>query len=59
MAEARPLDGSHLMSAAHILGLPLAASNFPGIQVRNLCRTSCVSKPITLSYGPLIPTSVW
>ncbi len=31
MAEARPVAGSQVTSAPHILGFPLAASNLPGI----------------------------
>ncbi len=54
-----PLVGSQVTSAAHILGLPFAASNLPGMPVRKRCSTSSFSTPITLSYGPLMPTSVW
>jgi len=49
MAEARPVSGSQVTSAAHILGFPFAASNLPGIAVKNLCSTSSVSTPMMLS----------
>ena len=49
MPWARPVAPSHEMRAAHILGLPLAGSNFPGIPVRKRLRTSSVSTPITES----------
>ena len=56
---ARPVPPSQPISVAHIFGLPFAASNLPGIPVKNRFSTSSVSTPITESYGPLIPTSVW
>ncbi len=49
MAEAWPVDASQVISAAHILGFPLAASNLPGMPVRNLCSTSSFSTPMMLS----------
>ena len=49
MAEARPVLRSQVTSAAHILGFPLAASNLPGMPVRNLCSTSSFSTPMMLS----------
>ena len=47
LAEEREVG--QVTSAAHILGLPLAASNFPGIPVKNFRSTSSFSTPITLS----------
>jgi hypothetical protein len=58
IAEARPVTGSQVTSAAHILGFPLAGSNLPDMPVKNRCSTRSFSTPITLSYGPLMPTSV-
>jgi hypothetical protein len=56
---ARPVAPSHSTNAAHMRGSPLAASNFPGIPLRNRARLSSFSTPMTLSKGPLMPTSVW
>jgi len=49
MLVERPVMGSQLISAAHILGLPLAASNLPGMPVRKRCSTNSFSTPMTLS----------
>ena len=38
IADARPVDESQVTSVAHILGLPLAASNLPGMPVRKRYR---------------------
>ena len=46
---ARPVAPSQEMRVAHILGLPLADSNLPGIPVRKRFRTSSVSTPMTES----------
>lgn len=46
---ALPVAPSQPIRAAHIFGLPLAASNLPGIPVRKRLRTSSVSTPMTES----------
>src|SRR3981081_1190856 len=55
---ARPVWSSHSTSTAHRRTSPLAASKRAGIPLRNLSITSSFFTPMTLSYGPVMPTSV-
>ena len=49
MRWARPVAPSQVMRVAHSFGLPLAASNLPGMPVRKRARTSSFSTPMTES----------
>jgi hypothetical protein len=49
MDRALPVLSSQSITTAHILGSPLAASNFPGMPVRNRPNTKSFSIPMTLS----------
>src|SRR5689334_2788765 len=59
MLRALPVCSSQSIATPHSFTSPVAGSKRLGTLVRKRCNTNFFSTPITLSYGPVMPTSVW